>query len=328
VTKAKLPPPRVGRIPGFDPNDFSTFPRNHQGRRYDPRTGKVVVRPARDWALVERHILAIVAEEKPVIIRRIHYALVSRNIGWPNELFDYQALSKRVTAMRRDGRIAYDAIVDNTREVIRPNRWNDPAAFLDDVRDSYHRDPWQDLDDRVIVMVEKDALRGVLLPITDQWSVQLALCRGRMSDSMAYDIGRDIESTLAEIDGKVYVAYLGDHDSTGQHNPGDIDKRLREFLSEPDRMVFDHIGLHEAQALALGIPPLMIKTSDPVARRFTGTFAAELDAVPVPIIRGWVEEYINGFLDKDGLAASDAVQATDQKIIEDLIDSLDIDGNA
>ena len=51
----------------------------------------------------------------------------------------------------------------------------------------YRRSLWVDSEDRVEVWCEKDALAGVLYPVTSEYDVPLMVTRGFSSETFAYE---------------------------------------------------------------------------------------------------------------------------------------------
>lgn len=67
---------------------------------------------------------------------------------------------------RRKGRLDYDDIADATRWMRKPRSHNSVEAALEDTARLYRKSLWHTAKDYVEVWVEKDALAGVIYPIT------------------------------------------------------------------------------------------------------------------------------------------------------------------
>ena len=76
----------------------------------------------------------------------------------------------------RAGRIPWEWIVDETREIERVSTWADPAAYARTVARSYRRDFWDQQPVRVMVVSEKGTVRGLLRPVLDDFAVGFHLC--------------------------------------------------------------------------------------------------------------------------------------------------------
>lgn len=143
---------------------------------------------AKTLALIDR-VNAILAQyDGPLTLRQVHYRLVAAHVI-PNTERAYKALSARLTAARRAGLIDPRRITDRLRQANRVSCWADLPEFLRTVRRSYRREKWTSQPVTVEVWWEKDALAGVLEPVTDQYEVTLYPCRGYNSYSAPFGRG-------------------------------------------------------------------------------------------------------------------------------------------
>ena len=119
-------------------------------------------------------------------VRQLYYQLVARDII-PNNERSY----KRVTGIANDARLAglidWDAIEDRTRAFVRRTRWESGAAILAAAASSFHMDMWDNQHTRVFVIIEKEALVGVLEPICHKLDVPLLAARGYPSGTVLRD---------------------------------------------------------------------------------------------------------------------------------------------
>lgn len=84
--------------------------------------------------------------------------------------------------------------------------------MLNDAAASYRRSLWHDQAVEVHVFTEKDAISGVLLPVTESWDVPLGVLRGYSSESFAYSVAAAIKGCGKRA---IFVYQLGDHDPSG-----------------------------------------------------------------------------------------------------------------
>ena len=68
--------------------------------------------------------------------------------------------------MRRNGFLPYEWISDSTGIRVEPPGWENLTKYLEDTREGYVRDYWKDQPVHGEIFSEKDALSGVLAPIT------------------------------------------------------------------------------------------------------------------------------------------------------------------
>ena len=78
------------------------------------------------------------------------------------------------------------------------------------------------------VMVEKDALSGVLGPVCRQLDIGITANKGYCSSSTMYEIGKRLGNEY-DNNKKICVVYLGDHDPSGIDMTRDVDERLQMF---------------------------------------------------------------------------------------------------
>lgn len=148
-------------------------------------------------------------------VRQLYYQLVARNII-PNTERSYKNTTSLVNDARLAGHIDWDAIEDRTREFISRPRWGDAKDFLGVVMPQYHSDLWEGQENRVFVVVEKEALAGVLEGICREYDVPLLAARGYPSVSVLREFARDdiLRYSSAQ---DVKILHLGDHDPSGSN---------------------------------------------------------------------------------------------------------------
>src|SRR5271167_1289944 len=112
----------------------------------------------------------ILDEQRPMTIRQLFYRLVSLG-ALENSRNDYQRVSTTMTKARNDGRIDWDAIVDRTRQDYEANVFEDAAQYLEAVQGSYRKDYWRMQPAHVELWVEKDAIVGSILELTNELGV-------------------------------------------------------------------------------------------------------------------------------------------------------------
>ena len=123
----------------------------------------------------------------------------------------------------------YSSITDGTRWVAKPTTHSNLETMLADAAISYRRALWHDQAANVHLFTEKDAISGVVLPVTEQWDVPLGIMRGYCSESFAHTIA---ETVMAA--GKpTFIYQLGDHDPSGVDAWRDFREKVTGFLGEP-----------------------------------------------------------------------------------------------
>src|SRR6185369_10539864 len=97
-------------------------------------------------------------------LRQLYYQLVARALIENSEK-SYKNIGNLVSDARQAGLIDWDMIEDRGRETVSVSHWDSPADIVRSAAYSFRIDKWADQPWHVEVMVEKDALSGVLGPV-------------------------------------------------------------------------------------------------------------------------------------------------------------------
>jgi hypothetical protein len=135
---------------------------------------------------------------------------------------------------RRAGAIRYDWITDGTRWINKPDSYDDLSQMLEDATASYRRALWHRQPAEVQIYSEKDAISGVMLPVTHRWDVPLGIVRGYSSESFAWSVAQSIIAA-AERGKNTHVYQLGDHDPSGVNAWRAFRTTVSGFLMEEHR---------------------------------------------------------------------------------------------
>jgi hypothetical protein len=211
-------------------------------------------------------------------LRQVHYRLVSQGL-WPNTDKDYKNLGSVIRKARDAGMLDWDMIVDRGRKVHYASTWTDPGSIMRAVVRSFKIDKWEDQDWHVEVMVEKEALEGVLIPVCEELQVRLSPNKGYSSATMMYQAGKRMKEKAEE--GKfIDIIYLGDHDPSGLNMDDDIVKRLELYSNHS--IDVKRVALTYEQIEQYQPPPNPTKMKDsrsPAYIQQFGTTCWELDAL-------------------------------------------------
>jgi hypothetical protein len=211
-------------------------------------------------------------------LRQLYYQLVARG-EIENSIKSYQRTGNIISDARLAGLIDWNMIEDRGRITMFSPHWNDPADIVDSASKQFSIDKWKTQENYVEVMVEKDALSGVLLPVCRKLDIGFTANRGYSSSSAMYEAGKRMLDKLNE--GKtVWVLYLGDHDPSGIDMTRDVSERLEVFSGETIETL--RLALNMNQIEKLNPPKNPAKESDSRARAYIAKFGNsswELDAV-------------------------------------------------
>ena len=175
---------------------------------------------ARAKALIE-----IVAMSAPCTVRQTFYQATVRGILEKSET-SYGKVQRQLVDLRREGRIPFTSIADNTRWQRKPITYHSLTEAVERTAATYRRAVWSDLDLYAEVWLEKDALAGVLMPVTSRYDIPLMVSRGYASLSYLYEAA----SYMRALAKPVVILHFGDHDPSGRDAADKIEEdaaRLR-----------------------------------------------------------------------------------------------------
>lgn len=232
-------------------------------------------------------------------LRQLYYQLVARDYI-ENTIKSYKRIGTIVSDARLAGLIDWDMIEDRARETILPASWDSPADIVRAAARQFRLDRWQGQTNYVEVMVEKDALSGILRPVCRDLHVRFTANKGYSSSSAMYEAGKRIlEAARA---GKTpYLLYLGDHDPSGIDMTRDIGDRLQLFSH--DRILptqIDRLALNIDQVQKWNPPENPAKETDSRYGAYLVNFGRsswELDAVEPATLAGLVRDAVTELID-------------------------------
>jgi hypothetical protein len=226
--------------------------------------------------------MTILQEGQPMTLRGCFYRMVSA--GWfpSTDVRHYRQLGRILTKLREARVVPFRWIVDGIRDTYRPSSWSGLADFADTVRDAYRKDFWSTLSEYVHVFCEKDAMAGVLRPVTHEFDVALSIVRGYTSVSLAAAVAAD----WAQIEKPITAYYLGDFDPSGLDLERDLRAKLKRYCPQPFTWV--RLGVEQSDFEEFNLFPLAAKAKDRRTAKFLAagyTVCAELDAIPADALR-------------------------------------------
>jgi hypothetical protein len=267
--------------------------------------------------LIREAIVALTAEYEVMTVRQVFYALVARGVVPKTENGGYRPVQRNVLAMRREGALPWSFVADTTRWRRKPETWNSAEEALQVTQRTYRRNLWRSQGVRVEVWLEKDALAGVLVDVTDRWDVSLMVSRGTSSATFVYSAAEAARDAF-EIDYiNTIVFLLYDFDAGGARAARSIEKGLREFA--PGVPIETRLlAVTEDQIETWNLPTRPAKTSDPEAAKW-GTSAVELDAIPPDKLRALVEDEIVSLIDPSAWHAEQAYEESERELLARMV---------
>jgi hypothetical protein len=255
-------------------------------------------------------LIRIVREVAPCTVRQVYYRATVRGVVEKTEA-GYDKVQRALVDLRRNGRIAYRQITDNTRWQIKPRSFDNVQDALEQTAALYRRSVWSDVNAYVEIWLEKDALAGVVGPITRKYDVPLMVARGFSSLSFLHSAGEDI----AALEKPAYIYHLGDHDPSGVCAGDKIEQSLRDFAPNAE-IHFERLAVLPDQIANWQLPSRPTKTSDSRAKSFGFAQSVELDAIHPETLRRIVEEAITAHLPTDQMRILRVAEDSEREILK------------
>ena len=253
-------------------------------------------------------LLEIVAEMRPMTVRQVFYQATVRGYVDKSEA-GYNKVQTDLVQMRRSGVLPYDWLADNTRWQRKPLTYSSVQQALEDTARLYRKSLWDNAASYVEIWLEKDALAGVIMPVTYRYDVPLMVARGYSSLSFLHSSAEYIR----QLDVPTYIYHLGDFDPSGVNAGQKIKQTLIEMAPEAD-IHFDSIAVTQRQIADWNLPTRPTKTSDTRSKNF-GDISVELDAIPPDDLRALVEVVINQHLPEDELKVLQVAEDSEREML-------------
>jgi len=262
------------------------------------------------------------AQGYKLTIRQLYYQLVARG-HIENTVRSYDNIVALMTNARLAGLIDWDSIEDRTREVIERSHWTSGSQILHAVADQYHEDLWTDQPRRVLVVVEKEALAGVLERTCRQWDVPLLAARGYPSATTLRDVAK---TRIMRASQEIVVLHLGDHDPSGIDMSRDLVERLRLFSRFRVPIDFRRLALNMDQVEAESPPPNPAKVTDSRYEGYRAQYGEEsweLDALSPEYLHNLVSTEIRSMIETPAWEAAQQRIDSIKARLQELADNFD-----
>jgi hypothetical protein len=253
-------------------------------------------------------LFEIVEAMKPMTVRQVFYQATVRSLVEKSEA-GYAKVQTDLVLMRRAGEMPYGWLVDNTR-------WQRKLPSYDSIEDAlaetarlYRKALWTNAGVYVEVWLEKDALAGVVLPVTQRFDVPLMVARGYASLSFPHGA----TEYIGELDVPTYVYHLGDYDPSGINAGEKIEQTLRELAPDAE-IYFQRVAVTTEQIARLSLPTRPTKDSDSRAKGFSAK-SVELDAMPPATLRGIVQSALTRHMPPEQFLVLKAAERSERELL-------------
>jgi hypothetical protein len=253
----------------------------------------------------------------PMTIRQLFYRLVSTGVIDKTEAEYKTTVVRLLGEMRRSGAVPFEMIADNTRWMRKPRTYSSLGAALRRSAETYRRSVWDQQDAYVEVWLEKDALAGVLIDVTDPWDVPLMVTRGYASLSYLHGAAE----TIAAQGKPAFLYYFGDHDPSGVDITRAVEEGIREFAPEAD-ITFERVAVTRRQIEELSLPTRPTKGTDSRSKGFDGG-SVEVDAIPPARLKALVERCITAHIDADAHARLMETETAERETMSRWIEAME-----
>jgi hypothetical protein len=259
-------------------------------KSYQPRSIKRSRTTKDEVEARQEALLNIIEEMQPMTVRQVFYQATVHGLVEKTEK-GYHVVQRDLTVMRRDKEtLPYEWIVDNTRGRNHPQTYDGIQEALNDTARFYRKSLWTEADCYVEIWLEKDALAGVVDPITDEYDVSLMVARGYASLSFLHEAAVYISDLYVP----TYIYHLGDFDPSGVNAGESIEQSLRDMA--PDAEIhFKRLAVTEGQIKRWKLPTRPSKEGD-VRTKKHGKISCELDAIAPDQLRNLVKTAIEQHL--------------------------------
>jgi hypothetical protein len=255
----------------------------------------------------------IVEAMRPMTVRQVFYQATVRDIVEKTEA-GYTKVQVDLTVMRRAGELPYGWLVDNTRLQRKPKTFSSVEQALAHTASFYRKALWDNLDAYAEIWLEKDALAGVLYPITSKYDVPLMVARGYASLSFLHSAAEYINDLAVP----AYIYHLGDFDPSGVNAGEKIEATLEEMAPDAE-IYFERLAVTPEQITAWNLPTRPTKASDTRAKKFGSSVSVELDAIEPSLLRDLVKDAIEEHLPPKQFEILKAAEQSEREIISKLV---------
>jgi len=265
----------------------------------------------KDFAAAVQKIVKDNERFLPLTDRRIHYLLLNdpplrhdkKTERYRNDQASYKALTNLLVRMRLSGMIPLNAIEDPTRPVTGSIGFASADQFIAQEMKSllchYGRNLMQDQPIHLEIVLEKAALRSVVMEVAQEYCVPLTVGRGFCSLSPRHDLALRFKHSGKK---RCVLLFLTDFDPDGEAIAASFARSMRDDFGL--RHVIPHkVLLNQSDVSEYDLPSdLDAKPSSPNYQKFVAKFrtqATELDALPADLIQARLRQVIENVIDTD-----------------------------
>jgi len=240
-------------------------------------------------------------------LRQLYYQAIAHDLfpdswaskaGIKNRPENYDRLGTLISDARLAGLVDWNAIVDLGRTSYAHQHWTRPSQIIEQARNSYMTNKWDNQPEYVEVWVEKQALENIIGSACGPLDVRYFACKGYTSQSAMWEASQRLISQM-EKGKEVHIIHLGDHDPSGIDMSRDIEERLSMFTYKP--VDVERIALNMPQVTQYNPPPNPAKSTDSRFQSYLEKFGDEsweLDALDPATLVALIQKAILKYRDE------------------------------
>lgn len=301
------------------PNTQKTIKRT---RSLKPKRNRIT---KADMALLDQQLIDVLDQDRPQSVRHLFYRMTDPRLPYSVQKTDsgenngYGKVQRRLTALRRDGRIPYGWITDMSRSGYFVHTFDNAADFIRKQAGMYRADLWRQSEYYIEVWVESRSIASVLLDLCQELAVSLYPCGGFSSISLVH-AGSEHLNHVIDCGKQPVILYFGDYDQSGVLIDHALLREYQRHVSAP--IIFDRIGINEEQILQYDLPTKPRKEKDKRAQQVKETVEAE--AMPAGIVRALMRERIERYLPPHALEVVRTAEESERDFLLSLADRLEV----
>jgi hypothetical protein len=254
----------------------------------------------------------IISEMQPMTVRQVFYQATVRGVVEKTEA-GYTKVQTDLVVLRRAGELPYHWLADNTRWQRKPRTFIGVKQALEQTARFYRKNLWASANAYVEIWLEKDALAGVVFPVTSLYDVPLMIARGYASLSFLHTAAEHINDLVVPS----YIYHLGDFDPSGVNAGEKIEETLCEMAPNAE-IYFERVAVTPEQIEEWDLPTRPTKASDTRAKNF-GDISVELDAIEPDTLRTIVRDAIELHLPAEQFDVLKAAEESERELITRLV---------
>jgi hypothetical protein len=259
----------------------------------------------------------IIEEEKPLTVRRCLYRASVMGLVPGTDDKSYSTVQYIVLRLRRRKIIPYGWISDSSRRRLKPSSWSGLADFANTAAEAYRKDLWSRQPVHIEVFTEKDAMTGVLHPVTSKFDLHLNVIRGQVSETFVWEIAEQ----WRQIRKPIVAFYFGDHDPSGLSIEGSIKKRLLGFLpaEQRDLITWKRLAITAEDFANPDLLGLDVKKGDKQGRKYIARYGdrcVEVDALSANVVRERLEAEVLEHIDAGAWERLQEVEALERESVK------------